>query len=115
MLSSKLQKVLQDFVWMDSFFVKQIKTGKTDKNLTLVVYIVFSCFSCFSLFSKNECTTHTISRRTLINNTIRRENEKKRVLSELNQIGLDYTVLERRPIRVASVADYRIMAIRVKT
>jgi hypothetical protein len=28
-------------------------------------------------------------------------------LSELNQIGLDYTVLERRPIRVASVADYR--------
>ena len=28
-------------------------------------------------------------------------------LSELKQIGLDYTVLERRPIRVASVADYR--------
>ena len=27
-------------------------------------------------------------------------------LSELKQIGLDYTVLERRPIRVASVADY---------
>ena len=25
----------------------------------------------------------------------------------LKQIGLDYTVLERRPIRVASVADYR--------
>ena len=29
-------------------------------------------------------------------------------LCELKQIGLDYTVLERRPIRVASVADYRI-------
>ena len=28
-------------------------------------------------------------------------------LSELKQIGLDYTVLERRPIRVAPVADYR--------
>ena len=28
-------------------------------------------------------------------------------ISELKQIGLDYTVLERRPIRVASVADYR--------
>ena len=28
-------------------------------------------------------------------------------LSELKQIGLDYAVLERRPIRVASVADYR--------
>ena len=28
-------------------------------------------------------------------------------LNELKQIGLDYTVLERRPVRVASVADYR--------
>ena len=28
-------------------------------------------------------------------------------LCELKQIGLDYTVLERRPIRVASMADYR--------
>ena len=28
-------------------------------------------------------------------------------LSELKQIGLDYAMLERRPIRVASVADYR--------
>ena len=28
-------------------------------------------------------------------------------LSELKQIGLAYTVLERRPIRVAPVADYR--------
>ena len=28
-------------------------------------------------------------------------------LGELHQIGLNYTVLERRPIRVASVADYR--------
>ena len=27
-------------------------------------------------------------------------------LSELKLIGLDYTVYERRPIRVASVADY---------
>ena len=29
-------------------------------------------------------------------------------LGELKQIGLDYTLLERRPIKVASVADYRI-------
>ena len=28
-------------------------------------------------------------------------------LNELKQIGLDYAMLERRPIRVASVADYR--------
>lgn len=28
-------------------------------------------------------------------------------LSELKQIGLDYTVLEHRPIRIASVADFR--------